>query len=171
MRAVLFDWNRGIELGFGVTLTRVLPLLNFPVSRWIALIVGAILLFETIRSVGAHFRHVVWAAFLALAVNPVMGFAIFQANHVVFIPALLLITALAWERWSKNRALLTLSLLVLVFIASFVLYYQMISQAMLIHSDLLKILPPVLVLIGLYWMRWWVIRPPRIWADQFGVRK
>jgi hypothetical protein len=36
---------------------------------------------------------------------------------------------------------------------------------------LLKILPPLLATLGLYWMRWWAIRPPRIWADQIGARK
>ena len=29
---------------------------------------------------------------------------------------------------------------------------------------------PVLIVVGLYWMRWWAVRPPRIWADQFGSR-
>jgi len=24
---------------------------------------------------------------------------------------------------------------------------------------------PVLVLIGLYWVRWWIIHPPRTWLD------
>jgi len=42
---------------------------------------------------------------------------------------------------------------------------------MSLYSDLLKILPPVLTMLGLYWMRWWAIRPPRLWADQFGARQ
>jgi len=27
---------------------------------------------------------------------------------------------------------------------------------------------PLLTLIGLYWIRWWALRPPRVWADLTG---
>ena len=172
IRAVVFDWNRGADQSFGTTLAYIFPSLSFPVGRWIAMIIGVVLLFESIRSVNEHFRHVAWVAFLTLAVNPIMGFAIFPSNHVVFIPAFVLVTALAWERWVKNRMLVSVVLLAIVFLFSFGLYYsQGLFTEMSLYSDLLKILPPVLTTIGLYWMRWWAIRPPRIWADQFGVRK
>jgi uncharacterized membrane protein len=101
-----------------------------------------------------------------------LGFAIFSSNHVVFIPAFVLVIALAWERWVKNRVLMSVLLLVIVFLFSFGLYYyQGLFTELRLYSDLMKILPLVLTTIGLYWMRWWAVRPPRIWADQFGVRK
>jgi len=169
IRAVVFDWNRGVEHSFGTTLVYVFPALNFSVGRWIAGMVGIILLFEAIRSVNEHYRHVAWAAFLTLAVNPMLGFAIFPSNHVVFIPAFVLIVALAWERWVKSRMLVSALLLAIMFLFSFGLYYyQGLFAELRLYSDLLKILPPVLTMLGLYWMRWWAIRPPRIWADQFG---
>jgi len=169
IRAVVFDWNRGIEYSFGTTLVYVFPALNFSFGRWIAMIVGVVLLFESIRSVNEHYRHVAWVAFLTLAINPMLGFAIFPSNHVVFIPAFVLVVALAWERWVKRRMLVSTLLLVIVFLFSFGLYYyQGLFTEVRLYSDLLKILPPVLTMLGLYWMRWWAIRPPRIWADQFG---
>lgn len=169
-RAVLFDWNRGVDLGFGATLARMFSPLQFPDNRWIAGVIAVVLLIEAIRAVNAHFRHVVWAAFLALAVNLMLGFAIFPSNHVVLIPAFVLITALVWERWTKSRLILSISLLVLVFLFSFGLYYQSGIAVQPIYVDLLKVLPPVLIVVDLYWMRWWAVRPPRIWADQFGSR-
>lgn len=171
IRAVLFDWARGSGYSFGITLASVFPAQNFSVGRWIAVSASVVLLFESIRSVKAHFRHVVWAACLAFAINPMLGFAIFPSNHVVLIPALMLVIALVWERWTKNRVAFSILLLAVVFLFSFGLYYQVIFTKIRLYSDLLKIVPPVLAMIGLYWMRWWAIRPPRIWADQFGVRK
>jgi len=172
IRAVVFDWNRSIEYSFGTTLVYVFPALNFSFGRWIAMIVGVVLLFESIRSVNEHYRHVAWVAFLTLAVNPMLGFAIFPSNHVVFIPAFVLVVALAWERWVKRRMLVSALLLVIVFLFSFGLYYyQGLFTEVRLYSDLLKILPPVLTMLGLYWMRWWAIRPPRLWADQFGSRQ
>jgi hypothetical protein len=100
-----------------------------------------------------------------------MGFAIFPSNHVVLIPAFILVVALVWERWVENRVFVSILLLIFVFLFSFGLYYQATFKMMRLYSDLLKILPPVLTTIGLYWMRWWAVRPPRIWVDQFGARK
>jgi len=172
IRAVVFDWNRSIEYSFGTTLVYVFPALNFSFGRWIAMIVGVVLLFESIRSVNEHYRHVAWVAFLTLAVNPMLGFAIFPSNHVVFIPAFVLVVALAWERWVKRRMLVSALLLVIVFLFSFGLYYyQGLFTEVRLYSDLLKILPPILTMLSLYWMRWWAIRPPRLWADQFGSRQ
>jgi hypothetical protein len=31
------------------------------------------------------------------------------------------------------------------------------------------LLPPVLTILGLYWIRWTVVRPPRTWLD--GVKR
>jgi len=63
-------------------------------------------------------------------------------------------------------------LLAIMFLFSFGLYYyQGLFAELRLYSDLLKILPPVLTMLGLYWMRWWAIRPPRLWADQFGSRQ
>jgi hypothetical protein len=27
------------------------------------------------------------------------------------------------------------------------------------------VLPSVVMIVALYWMRWWVVHSPRIWAD------
>ena len=171
IRAVLFDWSRGTNYNFGITLSYLLPVLNLSVGRWISMIIGVVFLFESIWAVDVYFRHVAWAAFLTLAVNPIMGFPIFPSNHVVLIPAFILIIALVWERWTKNRVVMGVLLLLLILIFSFGLYYQVMFTNMRLYSDLLKIIPPVLTITGLYWMRWWAVRPPRIWADQFGIRK
>jgi len=34
-------------------------------------------------------------------------------------------------------------------------------------DELLFLIWPVFTVIGLYWVRWWMIRPPRTWADSF----
>jgi hypothetical protein len=171
VRAVLFDWTRQTDYTMGTTLSYVFPQLQFSLVRWLTLLTGTILCLEALRAIDGHFRHIAWVAFLALALNPMIGFAIFPANHVVLLPAVVLIVALVWERWTNIRALLSTLLLILVFLFSHGLYYQSSIAPERLYSDLLKILPPILAILGLYWMRWWAIRPPRIWADEIGARK
>ena len=28
---------------------------------------------------------------------------------------------------------------------------------------------PILCLLGLWWVRWWAIKPPTVWLDEFNV--
>jgi hypothetical protein len=171
IRAVLFDWVRQTDYTMGITLSYIFPQLQFSLGRWFFLFSGVILCLEALRAIEGHFRHIAWVAFLALALNPLLGFAIFPANHVVLVPAVVLIVALVWERWTNIRALLSVLLLLLGFLFSYGLYYQSFTAPERLYSDLLKILPPILAALGLYWMRWWAIRPPRIWADEIGARR
>ena len=170
-RAVLFDWFRQVDYTAATTLSYLFPKLQLPLARWLTLAVGAILCLEALRATEGHYRHIAWAVFLALALNPLAGFAIFPTNHVVLLPAIILITALIWERWTRLRAVLSTLFLILAFLFSHALYYQSAVAPERLYSDLLKILPPVPAILGLYWMRWWAIRPPRIWADEIGARK
>jgi hypothetical protein len=171
IRAVLFDWYRGINYTFGVILTYIFPNTSISINGWIAIAGSVILLFEAIRSVDEHARHVMWVAFLSLAINPMMGFAIFPSNHIALMPAIVLVTALAWERWTNQRIAVSLFLIGLIFFFYFGLYFETISKLAHIYAELLSALPPFLAVLGLYWMRWWAVRPPRIWADQLGARQ
>ena len=171
IRAVLFDWYRGINYTFGITFAYIFPNAKISIDRWLFIAVSLLLLYEAIRSANEHTRHVMWVAFLALAMNPMLGFAIFPSNHIVLLPAIVLLTALAWERWTNQRVAVSLFLIGLIFFFYFGLYFETISDLTHTYSQLLSILPPFLTVVGLYWMRWWAIRPPRIWADQFGIRK
>ena len=87
------------------------------------------------------------------------------------MPAIIIITALVWERWTNQRIAVSLFLIGLIFFFYFGLYFEAASKSADIYSELLSVLPPILITLGLYWMRWWAVRPPRIWADQFGARK
>jgi hypothetical protein len=112
----------------------------------------------------------VWTACLALALTPLLGFAIFPANHIAFLPAVLLVFSLAWERWRDRRVPVLFLLAVAVIVISYGLYYLTLISTIRLYVDLLRSLPPLLTVLALYWMRWWAVRPPRIWADQIGAR-
>jgi hypothetical protein len=170
-RAVLFDWSRQLEYTAGTTLSYVFPQMQFSLARWLTLLTAAILFIEALQASGGHFRHIAWATSLALALNPLAGFAIFPTNHIVLLPAVVLIAVLVWERWGGLRAILSTLFLIVALLFSHSLYYQLTSTSERIYFDLLKILPPVLAILGLYWMRWWAIRPPRIWADEIRARR
>lgn len=171
LRGVLSDWYRSDALRFGAIAARWFPQVEFSIGRWTAYLLGLLVFWEWTRAVTAHFRHIVWTACLSLAVTPLMGFAIFPSNHVVLLPSLFLIVMLVWERWTRRRNWLPLLVLLAAFLVPFGLYYRFSADASRLAADLLIVLPPLASLLGLYWMRWWAVRSPRLWADQLEGRR
>jgi len=100
-----------------------------------------------------------------------MGMAIFPSNYVVLILPFILILALVWERWKRYQAAGSLLIFLPVLIIPFVLYIHIVRVYDPLVTDILAVLPPMAAIIGLYWMRWWVLHAPLTWSDQLGVRR
>ncbi len=171
IRAVLSNFYQGLNLNLNHIVSNWFPDSRIPIASVISLLLILVVFIESLGSVPANFRRVVWTASLALAATPLVGLAIFPANYVVLIPSLILVLSLVWERWARLRALRIALILILAFFLPFGLYLQTVYVYSPFYTDLLSILPPVAAILGLYWMRWWVVRSPRIWAEQIGLRK
>ena len=169
--AVISAWLRGANMAFGQIASAWLPDAPFSIGRLTALIVGGIVFLEWLAAVQAHFRRVVWTACLSLAATPLLGFAIFPSSHVVLILPVVLILALVWERWRRHRVWMSLLILSLALLIPFGMYLRSVYIYSPLYLDLLAILPPIMTIVGLYWMRWWAVRSPRTWADQLGILK
>src|SRR5688572_3770269 len=171
IRAVLSDWYRGANINLNSIAAAWFPDSRFSVGAITSVVVGVIVFIEMVTSTQSHFRRIVWTACLSLAATPLLGFAIFPSNHVALIPALILILALVWERWTRQRAFATLLVLGIAVLVPFGIYFRGTLLSDRLYSDLLSVLPPVATIIALYWMRWWVLHPPRTWSDQIGLHR
>ena len=168
LRGILSDWYRSESLTFGGILSSIFPNTRFSLGLWTSILLGVVVFLEWLASVNSHYRHIVWTACLSLAATPLMGLAIFPSNHVVLVPSLILILMLIWERWRSQRVWFTLLILVVALLVPFWFYYRVITGAPVIYLQLLTVLPPIVTIIGLYWMRWWAFRSPRTWFDRLG---
>jgi hypothetical protein len=165
-RAVLSNWYRTPFLNLSGVLNVWFPGIPFDLGAIVSLTFGVLVFSEWIGAVNAHFQRIFWVACLSLAVTPLVGFAIFPSNHVVLIPSVILILSLVWERWRRRQVLTTVLVFSLALIVPFAIYLQTAVVYNRLYTDLLSVLPPLGTILGLYWMRWWVIRSPRTWADQ-----
>lgn len=168
IRATISSWQRAANLTFSQMLSNWFPDSRFSMGRIVSIVVGIILFIEWLGSLNSHFRRVVWAASLSLAATPLIGFAIFPSNHVVLLVPFVLIVALAWERWQRRRVLTAILILFLALIIPFGLYLRAVYIYDPLVNDLISALPPIAAIVGLYWMRWGIIRSPRPWFDRTG---
>ncbi len=156
---------------FGFTLRGALLAL-FPAQgeflAWaVAFLTGAALVYEGARwAEGAadresEARRFYWLACLALASAPLLGFRFEMGSLAVLIIPLALVFSVAYDRWRGiNRFLIPL-LMLLVFLVPWslaLLPFAFARQAAFLFL-------PFFTFVGLYWIRWWALRPPRVWAD------
>lgn len=166
VRATLSNLLQGSRLNLGSVLTVWFPEVRFSLGTAVSVIAIGMVFLESVGATQAASRRVLWTACLALAATPLLGLAIFPSNFVVLIPAVILVVALAWERWRRLRILFVALFLIVVFVAPFALYIQTVFVYAPLYTQLLSVLPPLIIIIALYWMRWWVVHSPRTWADQ-----
>jgi hypothetical protein len=171
IRAVLSNLIQGTGLNLGTILSDWFPEARFPIGGVVSLLLIGIVFIESLGAVNAPFRRVVWTASLALAAMPLVGLAIFPSNYVALLLPLVLVVSLVWERWLRRRVIVVALVLLVAFFVPFGLYLQTVYVYAPLYTELLSVLPPAAMIIALYWMRWWVVHSPRIWADQIGNRR
>lgn len=170
-RGVVVDWRHGLSMNFGLMLADWFPNSRISLGYWSFIVIGIILLVEWIHSFNSHIRRIVWTISLSLAATPLMGLPIFPTNGVVLLPALVLILMLVWERWTRQRVWFSILILIVAFFVPFGLYVRLLTNYDRNLADVFNLLPQIAAILGLYWMRWWAVRSPRTWFDQFGARK
>jgi hypothetical protein len=99
-----------------------------------------------------------WVACLVAAVTPLVGLPVKDAGLVFLLPAFLLSALVMAQRWSVIGPWVALFILLLAAAASWLLTIYQVESGFLWMS--------LLTVLLLYWVRWWVVRPARLWADQ-----
>ena len=148
------DWFPGF--GANLALLAVSILLLILVIEW----------FAALR--GKDFRRVAWAFALAFAIAPLTGFSNTFANLAPLVFSFVFILPFAWQRWKNYPTLVLSAILILFFTLPLALQFSPISSPIL-ADGLTFLLPPLLLIIGLYWIRWYVVRPPMAWLE--GVKR
>jgi hypothetical protein len=128
----------------------------------------AVVLFLEWRAVRSrNQRHFLWTACLTLAVTPLIGIPVTQGFYAFLFLPLTLILALLYERWPKPKGWgLSGTVLVILFVGLWIGSWltAALGADAATQTGLFFALPSILIL-GLYWVRWWAIRPPRTWVD------
>ena len=148
-------YNPGITVA--ALLNGLWPALGPKLSLVITAVLGAFLFIEWRLMRGKDFRHILWVAGLTLSAMPLLGLPFSLDAHLLLILPLILLLSVAYERWTGGRATLVGG----VILAGLFLLLWLASGS--IRTIFLAL--PLLLLVGLYWMRWWAVHPPRTWRD------
>jgi hypothetical protein len=128
----------------------------------------AYLILEWILAWGKDERWFRWTALLTIVITNLVAYRTATTNFIMMLPALFLVFSLWEARWrSGGRIAVWVSLVVL----GFGLWPLFLSTVQGNQEQTVMYLPyPIFCLIGLLWVRWWAIHPPRVLLQDFAQR-
>jgi len=129
-------------------------------------ILALVLLLEWWLVKRRDFRWFLWTACLTLAATPWLGIPTRAQNFAPLLPSLVLLAAVLQERWEKIGRWATPAILVVLFAWEWGLMRQVLydPQPTTVLSLIFPL--PLILLVGLFWVRWWAIRPPRLLVEE-----
>jgi len=158
-----------IRSAYGISmpavLARLLPQYGSQIAKGVTIVVLSTLIYEWAVGRDSDFRRFVWIACLALAVTPLIGIRTEIVNLVALLPSFVLVSAAALQR-RRPGAWLGILFLVLAFAVPWLLFWRQFAFDDQRAQDLLFLFLPCISVLGMYWTRWWFLRPARTWLDE-----
>lgn len=150
----------------GQALATWMPSLGSRIGVGISILVGVILVVEWILSVRRGEAGLAWVFALTLVLSQWSGLQNDPGNYVVLYPALPVIFKALEERWRHVGRVITILTLLLLLVGIWLIFLGTVEQSYQpIQSPVMIFVLPGILLSLLYWVRWWAIAPPKVWAD------
>jgi hypothetical protein len=144
-----------------------LPATGRQIGWAISALIGLILIIEWLAARRKEFRWFLWTACLTITASQWIGVQTDPGNFVMLFTPVVLILAVLEERFTRRGRILNSFLMSVLLVGPWVLFYWTVEVAFgqpQQHPGLLFPLPLFLIII-LYWVRWWAIRPQRLLVE------
>jgi hypothetical protein len=147
----------------GAALIAAFPGFGSRLGWGLTILFGSVLLLEWWASRGKEFRWFLWTACLSLAVSPWTGISSDPSNFILLIIPSLLVFARLDEHWGRRIHPLIILGMVAVLAGFWAFFWGHIEDGIIARQYPLLFIPfPLITLIGLYWVRWWAVRPRKL---------
>lgn len=162
----LFRYPEPAPASWGAALGQALPGIGRQIGWALTALFGVVLVAEWFVALRKDFRWFLWTACLTLVINQMVGIPTGWGNFVLLFLPLTLVWA-AWEERAGPRGrLFIVGNLFLLALGGWRIYLRVLDSTLWpVQPPILLFLLPLYLLIGLYWVRWWAVRPPRLFVD------
>ncbi len=132
----------------------------------VSIILGLILLVEWWRNRQGDSRANLWVFSLTLVISQWIGIQTDPGNFVILVPALFTAVAIWEERWGSLGRIISVILLVGLLVGIWAIFLATVAyDYQPIQSPVMFLPLPGILLMLLYWVRWWAVRPVNLWYD------
>jgi hypothetical protein len=133
----------------------------------LSVFLGLILLTEWVLVRGKEFRWFLWTGSLTLVISQWIGIQTDPGNFILLYFPLVLVFALWIERWQRSGVFVVIIAMALLFIGPWILFLETVAYGDQPLQHPVMFFPlPFFLLITLYWVRWWGIKPRSLLIDR-----
>lgn len=147
------------------TLLRLFPAYGGRMAQALTVLVLGLLLLEWATGRESDFRRFAWICCLGLVAAPLIGTRTEMVNLAALLPSLVLVCAGSAER-GRVGAVFAAFFFIALFAVPWFLVARGFSPQETRTYGFLFLFFPLVALIGLYWTRWWFLRPRQTWLDR-----
>lgn len=112
------------------------------------------------------FRWFLWTVCFTIVISQWIGIPTVPENLFGMIFALIFVSALFVERWSRGGQWVGVFISIVLFVWEWALFYNNTFSLNPGMQNNLIIPLPFVLLIGLYWVRWWAVKPRGLLLDE-----
>lgn len=166
-RLIVSDYRASPPLLPGKVLQAWLPGVGRQLGWGLTLATGSLCLWQWGLAWRQEWRWFYWTHALTLTATFLIGLPVSLDNTVILLPALVLILTIWDQRWGRLGKGMIALLLLLFTLGVWVLALRSLrSEVTLDMQPLFYFFTPLLTLVGLTWVRWWAIRPSRLYLQE-----
>lgn len=152
----------------GAAFAEWLPGIGQRLGYALSAMVGLILLTEWFIHRKAENRAFLWTVSLTLVLSQWSGIQTDPGNFIVVFPALVLLMKGLQDRWSAGGGWVNVILMLVLLVGLWGIFLVTLGPGDSPQQSSVMFFPLISVLLlGLYWIRWWATHPPATWIDQF----
>ena len=138
-----------------------MPGLEIQLKWGLAILLGLVLLYEWSQVKESKFNRFLWTAMLTLTISQWIGIQTDPGNFILLFPALILVLSVVCQKWEGQELWISGSVLGILLIGLWVLFIATIQHSYQpVQSPVMFIPLPAFCLLGLYWVKWWVVGVP-----------
>lgn len=144
-----------------------LPGIQSIINWTIGIGLGLLLVYEWWNARKQGFHWFLWTVCITLLISQWIGIQTDPGNFVILFTPFVMVIAFLDKRWEKLGSGAVVSILVIVLVGLWVLFVVTLDYDYQPMQSSLMFFPfPGIVLIGLYWIRWWVTGSKQmLWSD------
>lgn len=139
-------------------LAGITPGIQDSLSKGLMAAFYAYLIFEWFRTRGNDVPAFLWTAYITLVITNFVAYRTATPHYVALIAPLFLTSRVLIDRWRGMGKWITWILYILFFVGLWALFLVTIRGNE--EQAIMYVPVPIIMLVGLWWIRWWAIRPP-----------
>jgi len=165
---ILWGFNQNFTLWSpGEILTNWLPGIGTQVGWGLTLLTGVYLLVEWVAVRGKDVQWYFWTTCMTIAASQIVGIPVNPAEQFILVVPFLLILSVWVQRTAKlGKRIMIISVIGLIAIPWYIAIREGLIQVFIRPGASLFFLLPLVTLVGIFWVRWWAIRPLYLYIEE-----